>query len=435
MSRAQDATELSAHFHAATAELVERLAALDDSGEWRGDGFRSCAHWLSIHAGFASWSAEDLIRVGHAVRELPRIAAAFRNGSLSFDKVRVVVAVATPQDEGIWLDVALAASAAQLARICQAFRRATVIDDPEHHAAQQARRTFNAWWREDGMLRLVATLGPVEGRLVLNAVEDAVAPEPELGAAQSEHPAADVFGARRADALTRVSEHWLRRRTGEPVPSVTRAPRQLVVHVDIDTLLQKEADGRCHIDGGPAVSAALARRLGCDADVLTMLERGATTLDLFRTRRTATGRLRRALHLRDGFCRYPGCPVPATDTEGHHIRDWLHGGRTEISNLVSLCSFHHQRLHEDAFSVAKSGADEFVFLASDGKPIELPRPPILDPEFDGARWLRQLSAIAGRTVHAETPAAQGRGDRFDMGWASEAVAHSVSLAEARAAPT
>ncbi len=432
ISRAQETSKLSAQFHAATAELALRLAELDDSREWHGDGFRSCAHWLSIHAGFASWTADDLIRVGRAIRDLPKIGAAFAEGQLSLDKVRSLVAVATPPDEHVWLEVALAASTAQLARICQAFRRASVVEDPEHHAAQQAKRTFNAWWQEDGMLRLVATLPPVEGRIVLNAVEDAVISTTAPDTEKAERPPTDVFGARRADALTRLSEHWL---SGNRDRGATKkAPRQVVVHVDIETLLAKNVDGRCHIEDGPAVSAAMARRLCCDSDVLTMLERGATTLDLFRTRRTATGRLRRAVQLRDGFCRYPGCRAPACDTEAHHILDWLYGGLTELGNLVSLCGFHHQRLHEGAFQIVVIGTGEFEFFTALGEPIQSAPRPLVAPDFDGARWLHQLAALAGRTIDAETPSALGHGGRFDTGLATEVISHNVALAAARAEP-
>src|SRR5438445_9286165 len=200
MSRAQDATELSAHFHAATAELTVQLAALDDTAEWHGDGFRDCAHWLSIHAGFAIHSARAMIEVGHAIRELPQIGAAFSAGRLSLDKVRALIQVARSADEHIWLDIALAASAVQLTRICQAFHRSIEVDDPERNLAQQAKRTFNAWWRDDGMLRLVATLPPEEGRLLLDAVEDAVTPRPERPAPPAEYGASDIFGSLRADA-------------------------------------------------------------------------------------------------------------------------------------------------------------------------------------------------------------------------------------------
>jgi len=435
MSRAQEATELSAHFHAATAELVARLAALDESREWQGVGFRSCAHWLTIHAGFDQWIAGEMIRVGHGLRELSAIAAAFADGRLSFDKVRALTQVAEPADEEIWLDIALAASVVQLVRICNAFRRSIEIDDPDRNAKQHARRTFNAWWQEDGTLRLVATLPPEEGRIVLNAVEDAVgqpATSDDEIPAPAAYPATDTFGARRADALARVSEAWLSRSSGG---GSRKRPRQLVVHVDVETILDQAVDGRCHLEDGPAISADLARRIGCDSDVITLIERGASTLDVHRTRRAVSGRLRLALQLRDGYCRYPGCRVPACDCDAHHITAWEELGPTELENLVSLCGFHHQRYHEGAFHIVAAGGDGIEFRAAGGEPIQRRPPPLHLAGVDGGQWLRQLSALSGRTIDAETPLAQGRGEPFDLGLTTESLVYSISLARARAGPT
>jgi len=421
--------ELSAHYHAATAELVSRLVELDESRAWDGVGFRTCTHWLAIHTGFDQWTAGTMLRVGHALRELPKLAAGFDEGRLSFDKVRTLIHVATPADEHIWLDIALAASVTQLARICLAVRRAAVIDDTDHVARQQAERTFNAWWQDDGMLRLVATLPPEDGRIVLNAIEDAVT-EPTAGAAPAEHPARDTFGSRRADALTRVCEQWLTRE--DAVSEAGRAPRQLVVHVDVETLVNDDPDGRCHVDGGPAVSAATARRVGCDADVLTMVERGATTLDLHRTRRRVSGRLRRAVQLRDMYCRYPGCTVRAVHTDCHHIEPWLVGGVTTLGNLVSLCAFHHQRLHEGAFHIVVDETRVIEFRASSGTPIGPPVRSANGVEIDGARWLRQVASLAGRRIVPDAAVAGDRGARLDLRHAVDVVTHGVALAAAQA---
>lgn len=82
--------------------------------------------------------AGELVRIGHALRELPLIHQAFAAGRLSFDKVRVLTHVVTAVDESLWLELALEASGAQLARICREFRRAVAIEEPERAARQRA---------------------------------------------------------------------------------------------------------------------------------------------------------------------------------------------------------------------------------------------------------------------------------------------------------
>jgi len=155
---------VAGQLHAATALFVDMVATFDDSQDWYGVGMRSCAHWVTIATGIDLWSAREMVRVGHALRDLPLIHEAFAAGRLSFDKVRALTRVATADDETVWLELALEASGSQLARICHAYRRAIAVDDPRRAALQRARRRLGLWWLdEDGMLALYATLPPEEG--------------------------------------------------------------------------------------------------------------------------------------------------------------------------------------------------------------------------------------------------------------------------------
>ena len=62
-----------------------------------------------------------------------------------------------------------------------------------------------------------------------------------------------------------------------------------------------------------------------------------------------------------GCCRFPGCPNTRY-LDGHHIQHWAHGGETKLSNLVSLCRFHHRQVHEGnvVVLVLDDGAIRFV---------------------------------------------------------------------------
>jgi HNH endonuclease len=50
--------------------------------------------------------------------------------------------------------------------------------------------------------------------------------------------------------------------------------------------------------------------------------------------------------VRDGGCAVPGCDRPLAWCEAHHLRHWLHGGATDLANLVLLCRAHHRAVHE-----------------------------------------------------------------------------------------
>src|SRR5439155_13992245 len=111
--------EGSAHVHATMAKVAKACAKFDEIGGWCDVGIRSFPHWLTINAGFNEHTSGELLRVGQALKSLPRIEAAFAAGQLSFDKVRQVTTVATPATEHIMLEIAQGASGAQLARICK----------------------------------------------------------------------------------------------------------------------------------------------------------------------------------------------------------------------------------------------------------------------------------------------------------------------------
>jgi hypothetical protein len=267
--------------------------------------------------------------------------------------------------------------------------------------------------------------------VVLSAIESAVTRpvaspvthDPSVGGAP-DHP----HGARRADALVRVCERWLH--DAAQHASGAAAPAGLTVHVDLETLTAVDDGGRCHIDDGPAVSLAAARRIGCDAQVVTVLERDGIPLDVGRARRVLSGRIRRLLQLRDGGCRYPGCGVPASDTEGHHVVHWVDGGRTDLANLVSLCRFHHHRHHQGAFAVVAEPAlpGGFRFEAKDGRVIDIGR--TATPEADGVRATSPLGRGGPTDVHA-TPSAAGGGAPFDLDHTITVLAGNLANAAAR----
>lgn len=60
---------------------------------------------------------------------------------------------------------------------------------------------------------------------------------------------------------------------------------------------------------------------------------------------------RRAIALRDGGCIIPGCGVPASWCEIHHVIEHAAGGPTHTDNGVLLCWFHHRFLDIHGWAV------------------------------------------------------------------------------------
>lgn len=102
---------------------------------------------------------------------------------------------------------------------------------------------------------------------------------------------------------------------------------------------------------GDTLSAHEVRRLACNARIIPAVLGGRSeVLDLGRRQRLFTAAQRRALLVRDQSCRAHGCDIPGTWTEAHHWLPWSTGGPTDLDNAVLLCSHHHHRAHDPAFS-------------------------------------------------------------------------------------
>ncbi|PWD52604.1 hypothetical protein C8046_15765 [Serinibacter arcticus] len=88
------------------------------------------------------------------------------------------------------------------------------------------------------------------------------------------------------------------------------------------------------------------RRLACDADLIPIvLGTDGRLLDVGHHHRLVPAWMRRALIARDHGCTFPGCTIPATWCEAHHIISWLTGGTTSTDNSLLLCPAHHHLIH------------------------------------------------------------------------------------------
>ncbi|MFO7550519.1 MAG: DUF222 domain-containing protein [Haliea sp.] len=191
-----------------------------------------------------------------------------------------------------------------------------------------------------------------------------------------EKVSAEVFSQHmnqvRADALVAMVEHFLASGPDyQGLQGLKGAERcQIVMHVDINTLREQRSGvccthGRAHFEDKPWLSPFTARRLSCDASLVTVLEDDAgKVLNVGRKSRIVPGHIRRALRERDGVCQYPGCQE-SEYVDAHHIQHWAEGGETRLDNLVTLCRFHHRQLHRGCFDICLNGTSAEVFSPED----------------------------------------------------------------------
>jgi hypothetical protein len=385
-------TELSGHLNTSNHRLLVLIAEFDRRSGWADGGVTpSCAHWLHWQCGIGLGAAREKLRVAHALESLQRISEAMSRGELSYAKVRAVTRVADASNEEVWLDVARDNTAHRVEKLVTQYREALEVAELTREARQQASRTVRCHWDRDGSLVIRARLPAETGALVLKALDCVVEEMPPTGsltpqtgeempagggaavrpdgadvpAGTSSNPATPTWSMRRADALVVIAESFLAH-GAEALVSGDR--QQIIVHVDAATLAT-DAPGRCELEEGPSIAAETARRLACDASLVTIVEdeRGEP-LNVGRRTRAIPPAIRRALAARDKGCRVPGC-THSRFVDGHHVRHWAEGGETKLSNLVTLCRFHHRAVHEGRLGVERLDDGAWRFTTHDGETL------------------------------------------------------------------
>jgi hypothetical protein len=226
----------------------------------------------------------------------------------------------------------------------------------------------------DGMVALDGLLEPEAGQTLLAALEPLARP------ANADD---DRSGSqRRADALTELARRNLE--SGR-LPQTGGVRPQLLVTVDLDSLLSHPGGLGGETGGAGPLDPEACRRLACDGAVTRVLVTrhpsdhhpggddnlaarlraaarllppalgGGPTqpLEVGRASRVVSAAQRAALVVRDGGCAVAGCDRPPAWCEAHHLRHWLHGGSTNLANLALVCRAHHRAVHEGGWRLAR----------------------------------------------------------------------------------
>ena len=284
---------------------------------------RSTAFWLNWHCGVSVRTAQEQVRVGRALLDYPRISEALCEGRLSYSKVRAITRVVTPETEVTLIDLASAVPTSQIERVVAGRKRVDALE----HAAIHRTRYVDAYYDDDGSLVGMFRLGPDEGAALLAALtlgKDVLRDQKrsaERSAADDCSPEPLRPKVSNADALALMVETMLA--AADHHSEISRQNRTLVVvHLNGKT---------AHLHDGPNISRDTAERMSCDARVCGVLLRdGVRNLDLGRTRRLPNRAQRRALMIRDGGCRFPGCPERRY-VEAHPVLHWIDGGPTDLA--------------------------------------------------------------------------------------------------------
>ncbi|QDO87251.1 DUF222 domain-containing protein [Ornithinimicrobium ciconiae] len=159
-------------------------------------------------------------------------------------------------------------------------------------------------------------------------------------------------GQRKYDALLMVLNRGLSN-PGAP-PSSARASVMVTVKADPTT---GKPFGAGVVNTGQILDAGQVGKFACLGDVTPIvLGEHGEPLNLGRTVRLATPGQFKALMVRDGQCTFPGCDVPGTWCDAHHLIWWCRGGGTDIVFLVLLCPRHHTLVHDKDLMATVAGS-------------------------------------------------------------------------------
>lgn len=226
------------------------------------------------------------------------------------------------------------------------------------------RRFLHASTTLFGTVRIDGELDADAGATLLHALAAVEGVDPA-----DRRPDGRTGGQRNADNLVQLAASFLAGGRGSGERSTTVA----TLVCDLALLAKGSSSvalgARRELEHVGPVAPATAQRLVCDASVSRAVMAGRSeVLDLGRATRIVSKAQRRALVLRDGGCRFPGCDRPPHWCDAHHLWHWTQGGPTDLDNLVLLCRRHHVLCHEGGWRLTRGPEGEVRALRPDDRP-------------------------------------------------------------------
>ncbi len=295
----------------ALTRVLDERGAIDDS--------------FSARDGVTVRRVRETVECARALASLPRVAAAAHAGALSGDQLAAVTRLADAATDAEWAVRAPNVAPADLARLARAARPPSA----EEGQARREARSLQMWWQRDrGMLAIRGELPDLDGarfEATVTRMVDRMRPAKGEAWDSREH--------RAADALVELCERF------EHAESPTARVRPLLV-------VEVPVHGPAEVAGIP-LPAALVESLRAGAAIEPALVDDGRAIRRGARSAALSPKLTRAVLLRDGHCRWPGCER-RTGLQVHHLvpRSW--GGSDEIGNLAAVCvgggTDHHAQL-------------------------------------------------------------------------------------------
>ena len=317
------------------------LAAVHRRGIALGDGAASTASWVQWQTGQCRKDAKQSLDAGLACESLPLTAKAWAQGEISASAAHAICAgrpdgheAAYGEIEETLVEFAVTRRWRELrASIGYARRCADALDgrEPADLNGLAHSQVGDRW-------ATTATFDDLAGATVdvaLDAATDRPSPDDRRTRPQ-----------KRAAAFVSICQFYL---DHADLPLEAGEPPQVGLVFTWDAIIDRLPSST---RTGPALSPTQVAELLCDSKISRIiLGPDSLPLAVGREERFATKAQRRAMTVRDGGCRFPGCDRKPSWTIAHHVFPWdpedehQPGGNTDLDNQVSLCRYHHHIVH------------------------------------------------------------------------------------------
>ncbi|MFZ0249791.1 MAG: HNH endonuclease [Acidimicrobiales bacterium] len=356
---------------AAIGSIIVDLGEFDRRQAFRQEGATSTQAWTVERYGVSTATARALTRVGERAWDLPHLVESLCAGDVSFDKIRALANIATPEIDEQLRDLARERSVRELADVA----RTTALSSPgpaAGAAAAAASRTEHngRFLRFNDQVRTMTVQLPAESYAeTRSCLESRARNVPTDGETPWDQRLCDGFLE-----LIRSSAH-----PGAGDPAASSNPNLVVVHVPLAALVDDSVEatefaGDLERDG--LIDCDTVQRIACDATIAVAVDDDVGhTMYEGRARREPTDAQRREVMRRDRHCRFPGC-TNVTFTNVHHIVPWKPGGRTDLENLALVCLHHHHVVHSGGWTMSGNANEELHFVGPTGR-VMVSRPSLL----------------------------------------------------------
>lgn len=375
------AREIEAWVEARRSGIVTQLAAVDAFPE------STIAAAAKTSIGRASKTTER----ASTLVETPTLAGALGDGAVTAGHIDAVTRAGkqlnTDQRSELFdrvetlVDVAAAATVEEFAkRVRLEAQRIEATDGMDRYERQRRATRVSTWTDLDGMWNLRGRFDPLTGTRIASKLDQAV--ETLFAETTPEHAPSDPIEKQRfltAEALARLVTDNVQ--GGKPGRAEFLAvidagsPTGVVTDLDLDVNTAELSPSRVSWPIPVEIpTQVLAKLVGsADSDVVGVVVCNGVvlhapgSLDQGRTNRIANRAQRRSLRAMYATCSIPGCSVGFDRCHIHHIIWWRSGGRTDLANLIPLCTKHHTNVHHDGWTISLGPNRELTLTLPDGQ--------------------------------------------------------------------